>query len=118
MDFKINNAWQELINGNYILIFAGSLARDPDQGVILVESDSPGGSGGYLTPGKNGAVRIVEVKGYRLVLETQTKVIFYFDVPARSFVNSLDEVVSTATPRPIHTTTPTQVLAPSASPYP
>jgi len=118
MDFKITNAWQELVNGYYILIFVGSLANDPDQGVLLLESELPGDSGGYLTPRKNGTVRIVRVKGLRLVLETPTNDIFYFDVPARRFVNSLDEIVPTATPLPAISATPTPTLATPALPYP
>lgn len=118
MDFKITNAWQELVNGNYILIFAGSLAYDPDQGVLLLESELPGDSGEYLTPRKNGTIRIVKVKGLRLVLETLTNDIFYFDVPARRFVNSLDEIAATATPLPAISATPTPTLATPALPYP
>jgi len=118
MDFKITNAWQELVNGNYILIFAGSLANDPNQGVLLLESDIPGDSGGYLTPRKNGTIRIVMVKGLRLVLETPTNDLFYFDVPARRFVNSLDEIAATATPLPAISATPTPTLATPTLPYP
>jgi hypothetical protein len=117
MDFKINNAWQELVGGNYILVFAGSLANRPDQGVLLVESETSGGSGEYLTPRKNGSVRIVKAQGMRLVLETPTHDIFYFDVPARRFVNTLDEIIATTTPLVVASPTP-GTLIPARTPTP
>jgi hypothetical protein len=113
MGYIITNAWQEKVDGSYVLVFAGASAKDPHQGLLLVETDDRSQSGIFYSPEKKGLLRIVKVAGFRLVLETPNKDIFYFDVPGRRFVDSMEEVVPTATPRPKLLATATPV-----SPYP
>jgi hypothetical protein len=102
-EYRILNAWQETINGRYVLVFAGYLTRDPTQGVLYivrqVPPDSKGpDSGIYLTPQKNGGVRITDARGFRLVLQAEDGAQFYFDVPADAFIDSLDATAVPATP--------------------
>jgi hypothetical protein len=97
-DFLIENAWQELIGKNYVLIFAGALTSDPQQGVLLVLTDSPHQTLQIWTPEKRGSVRIVEVKNLQLGLISQSGDLLYFDVPGRKFITELGEIVPTITP--------------------
>jgi hypothetical protein len=115
-DYKITNAWQELINGNYITVFAGSLVSNPQHGIVIVQMETPRKTRIYLTPDQSGATKITSANGFRLVVETADSKTYYFDVPAQRFVNSLDEIVPTITPftnSSIATLTATPV-----SPYP
>ena len=108
MDYRITNAWQDLVNGEYILVFVGTLASDPEQGVVIVMVDPPRHTRQYLTPTRSGAISITDVVGLRLVIRSSsTGEIYYFDVPAQKFVSSLDEVVPTATTIPTRTATMT-----------
>lgn len=116
-DVHINNAWQELVNGYYITVYAGSLAEDPTQGIVIIIREYPDFilSDRLFTSEKAGSLRIITVDGLRLLLQTENKQSFYFDVPAVRFVSSLEEIVSTATIGP--TITPAS-LFPESSPYP
>jgi hypothetical protein len=51
----------------------------------------------------HGGVRVIAEQNNRLILQAIDGEIFYFDVPARRFVNSLSEVVPTATLLPTRT---------------
>jgi len=116
-EFIITSAWQDLVNGKYVLVFAGTLGSDPEQGVVIVMLESPRQTREYLTPTKSGAISITDVKGLRLVIRSlDNSEIYYFDVPAQKFVNSLDEIVPTATAVPTQTV-PVATNTPS-SPYP
>jgi hypothetical protein len=85
-DYKITNAWQELINGNYITVFAGSLVSNPKQGIIIVQMETPRKTRIYLTPDQSGATKITSANRFRLVVETSNSKTYYFDVPAQRFV--------------------------------
>lgn len=98
--FQIENAWQEKVNGTYILVFAGVDAVRSDKGILIITSDTNRHFEYFYTPTDSGPVKIVDVKGMQLVLKTKGKEVFYFDVLGRRFVSSLGEVVSTATPNP------------------
>ncbi|HNT24001.1 MAG TPA: hypothetical protein PKM21_06540 [Anaerolineales bacterium] len=116
-EYKITNAWQDMINGKYVLVFAGTLASDPEQGVVVVLVESPRQYRQYLTPTKSGAISIADAIGFRLVIRSSdNNEIYYFDVPAQKFVNSLNEVVPTATALPTPTV-PLETMIP-ALPYP
>ena len=104
--YRITNAWQDLVNGEYVLVFVGTRASDPEQGVVIVMVDPPHLTGVYETPTRSGAISITDVAGLRLVIQSSsTGEIYYFDVPAQKFVSSLDEVVPTATTIPTRTAT-------------
>jgi hypothetical protein len=96
--YIINNAWQELVDGRYVIVYAGSLTKDPTQGVLLVYVDSDHSISEYLTPNKSGPLRISKVEGFRLVLQTENKSELYFDVPGFAFTNSLVSTVIPKTP--------------------
>lgn len=112
--YEINNAWQELVDGDYILVFAGALATEPAQGILIVFHDVDNSFKFILAPIKGGRLRIVDAKGYRLVIQqANVDTRLYFDVPAMSFATSLNgELVPTTT---------SELFSPeqtSTSPYP
>jgi hypothetical protein len=116
-EYRITNAWQDIVDGNYVLVFAGSLANDPEQGVVIVLLESPRQHRQYLTPTKSGVISIIGVEGLRLILcSSDNNETYYFDVPALRFVSSLDEIVPTATALPTQTTSSIAVTL--SSPYP
>jgi hypothetical protein len=101
-EFLISNAWQEYINGSYLLVYAGSMAKDLTQGILVVCSDSNRVCRIYLSPVKDGSIRIIDIKNSSLILQSEnTKEEFYFDLLALSFTNALGEEV----PAPVLTGT-------------
>jgi hypothetical protein len=116
------NAWDGYQDGFSVVIYAGSLPEDSEQGAIVVVSRQP-----YrlfeekvLTPTKHGGVRVVAEHSNRLILQAVDGEIYYFDLPARRFVDSLTEVVPSATLLP--TSTPfvpgQRTPQPAYNPYP
>jgi hypothetical protein len=116
------NAWDGYLDGYSVVIYAGSQPEESEQGAIVVVSHQP-----YrlfeekvLTPTKHGGVRVVAEQNNRLTLQTVDGEIFYFDVPARQFVDSLNEIVPTATLIPTSTSTSFAEISPVSTynPYP
>jgi hypothetical protein len=105
---KIENHWKGVVNGNRVIVFAGAWINDPSQGFIAVETAPGKGKpvwGYYPSSTKSGALRIVDVKGSRLIIQpADDKNMLFFDVPALTFVNSLEEVVTPSTSTEISTT--------------
>ncbi len=102
--YLVRNHWYEVVNGKTIVVYAGLLTDEPgvssrgSQGIVIV--DNGGQWARFPTPTKAGAVRIVDAKGERLVLLSDSGVTFYFDVPVQRFVSSLTDAAPTATPKP------------------
>jgi hypothetical protein len=99
-DVRIENAWKSGAEAGYIIVYAGWLPKEPEQGIVIVYSDSTHAKTRHLTPQKNGSVRIVDVSGSKLILQSQDGETFYFDFLALQFVSSLDIVLPTATAIP------------------
>jgi hypothetical protein len=112
---KIENHWKGIINGDRVFVLAGAWVSDPSQGFIAVFGLFPGKSNSYFpSPTKSGALRIVDAKGLRLVIQqANDKNLLFFDVPSLSYVSSLDEVVAPRTPIVIPNT-----VQPTVIPYP
>jgi hypothetical protein len=119
---KIENHWKGIVNGDRVIVFAGAWVKDPSQGFIAVRNWSQRSgqpSGGYfISPTKAGGLRIVGAKGSRLVIQqaNDTKLLF-FDVPALTYVNSLDEVVTPRAPTEVIPTAQ-PIITPYPYPYP
>jgi hypothetical protein len=119
--YRMQNAWQNLVNGSWADVVAGAYANDPDQGVIFSSWQIPNAAIGqfYDTPTRAGSVRIIAEQNYRLTLEAADSTLFYWDIPSQSFVVSLTEIVPTFLPPPTHTPTPsTPTLPPAPTGYP
>jgi hypothetical protein len=114
------NGWFGLFNKQPVSIFAGALAGDKDQGAIFMFMQLP--TRGYhelfLTPTKHGAVRVVSEQHNRLTLVSTDGTTYYFDIPARRFVASRNEVVPSARPLPTYTPFPSPSFIGIPTPYP
>ena len=108
MDYLIENAWQDLIDQKYVLIFAGTPTSNQEQGVLLIFTESPHGFQIVSVPEKTGSIRVVDVKGFQLVLQSGAGDTYYFDVQGRMFITKLGEIVPTITPMPESIPTSTQ----------
>jgi hypothetical protein len=129
MGLDAQNAWVGILDGYPVSVFAGALSGVPEQGAIyiFVELPNTGVDEQILTPTQHGGVRVVSEQNNRLTLVSTDGTTYYFDVPARRFVDSLTEVVPSATPpntfppkptlHPIWTPIPTPVLT-TYNPYP
>lgn len=53
-DFVISNAWQKIMDGGYIIVFAGALTKDKNQGVLLITDEAKKASYKILSPEKTG----------------------------------------------------------------
>jgi hypothetical protein len=99
MDYVIKNAWQEYINGGYLLVYAGSIAKDPDQGILIVCADSNHGCRIFITPQKNGSLQILGYNNSRLIIQqSNVKENIFFDILTLSFAETIDGIVITSAP--------------------
>ena len=98
-DFQPENAWKYDTGDGYVLVIAGYSLSHDDQAIVFVDIDRQSGitTRTFTVPDARGFIRIVKAVGTRLVLETKDNKTLYFDVPGLCFVDSLDEVVPTAT---------------------
>ncbi|MDE3090702.1 MAG: hypothetical protein KGJ80_15110 [Chloroflexota bacterium] len=99
MSHVITSMWYEETGGKRVVVYAGALRDQPavspsaSQGVVIVVVQSleggvlPGG-GTYLAPGKTGPLHIVSANDVRLVLQSESSAMLYFDVSGRQFVAS------------------------------
>jgi hypothetical protein len=97
--YNIENGWQDQINGVWVMVFAGSDPKDPQQGRLIIWPDHSK-TETVKTPLKAGAVRITAVSNFQLTLQSKDGSVFYFDIPGRTFINALGDVVVTVTPGP------------------
>jgi hypothetical protein len=99
------NGWSGILDGNEVSVYAGSLLTDAEQGavVFLIKLPFRNYQEEDLTPTKDGGIRIVGEQNNRLILQSNDGVFFYYDLPARQFVGSLIEIVSTAELPPTYT---------------
>jgi hypothetical protein len=109
--------WQGLDNGVWVLILAGCLKSDPEQSIIYYQVIS--GITEIRTEKKSGCLTITEEadNGKKLVLQAKNGDTYYFDIPGRTFVQSLDVVAPTITPRPTDVILPTATQT-ATHPYP
>jgi hypothetical protein len=82
--FQSTNAWFGLLNGQRLIVFAGSSAADPMQGAVVVwEIDQAPRT--YLTPTRAGTVRITAASGDRLTLTASRGTSLVFDAATGQF---------------------------------
>ena len=104
--------WQESTADSVIWVRGGRALESPTHGAVRVMisphySDSPHQNDVVIEgPAQTGELTITGAVGERLILTSEQGQIFYFDVPALRFVDSLEEIVPTATPVPIPTFEP------------
>lgn len=88
-DYLFTNGWVGPMNGNILVIEAGSLLEDKAQGILIVRTDNEKrkfvGEKKYGTPGKHGAVTILGVKEEDLTLQAEDGTVWKFNVPSGNF---------------------------------
>ena len=86
----IENYWQDVVNGEYVQVFAGAAGEDASQGVVYVVVTTADRMNrevvGYPAPDQNGSLRIVGVENNVLTLEEQNGEGTRFDVVEREFL--------------------------------
>lgn len=117
---KVENLWGGEVDGNTVNVFVGALASDSTQGVVYVIYIYPYRTWKmqFLASEKHGPLTVTSEQNKRLELLALDGNISYFDIPALTFVSSLNEVVSTATPPPTYTPIVLPPPTPTFSGYP
>ncbi len=120
-ELKSTNGWVGEIGGLVYSLSAGYYRADESLGLvqlrIITMEDYSRATVNVDCPRKSGALRVEDVKGSRVILRASNGELFYFDLLARQFVESLDVVVPTATPlTPPGTEDPNPT--PTWNPYP
>jgi hypothetical protein len=139
-EYYIGGQWfEDLDAGNRrIFVGVGSLAvpgagKPTDQGVVIVLVAKwingyftflAGAKSEYRTAKADGTLHITGAQDARLILESSNGTTFYFDVPSRQFVDSLNAPAPPTVTEPPDPTSipthapPTQGPLPTAYPYP
>ncbi|MCC6190810.1 MAG: hypothetical protein IT318_17435 [Anaerolineales bacterium] len=113
--YRMQNAWQGLVDGYWANVVAGAHSDDPQQGLVFSSWEFPNAAIGsfFNTPLRAGSVHIIAEQNYRITLEAEDGTLFYWDIPSQSFVDSVTAVAPTITPPPTHTPTATLLPPPT-----
>ncbi len=92
-EFLYYNRWQEKVNGEWIIVYAGVQRADEStttkQGVVYVAKGEGKASNftrqKYFTPTKAGGVRIIAVKDLQVTLIADEGITFVFDLASQTF---------------------------------
>jgi hypothetical protein len=92
--------WEERTSDRVIWVRGGQASELPTQGAIRISiaANSYNSDVVIESPVPAGKLIITGAVGERLILTSEHGQTFYFDVPALRFVDSLEEIVPTATP--------------------
>jgi hypothetical protein len=82
------NSWRKTEPDHYYLIFAGHLTEDTQQGALYILQPDIHTFSLYITPTRNGAVRVIAEHGTTITLQSSDNTLFYFDAAIEQFVNS------------------------------
>lgn len=87
---RIANRSQQVLDGKHFVVYAGSLAQDPEQGILIVQVFSTDDlavldSAQRATPHRAGPLRIVAANGGRLTVKPERGEHVEFDVRSRRF---------------------------------
>ena len=85
--YDIANQWHGNLNGRHVIVYAGSLRRQPSQGVLVVTALSLDGTASaapqtLALPRGSGAARIASASGTTLTVATASGRTLPFRVPA------------------------------------
>jgi hypothetical protein len=107
-DYTIVNRWQQMADGDLIIVYAGSLTDDPTQGVVIVgvlpDYPNKAYTQDFLTPQKAGEVSITTAHDFQLALMSAGGTAFLFDVQSRAFKPTITigiDIKPTEKPNPI-----------------
>ena len=103
---KLNSRWQGEINGQWVTVMAGTQLTDPPHAAVWVFAENTDERGIYPASDASGSLQIVTADQARLTLQDALARLFYFDVAARAYLSSPDEVLPTVAPLPTNTPAP------------
>lgn len=103
---KLNSRWQGEVNGQWVTVMAGTQLADPPQAAVWVFVENTDDRGVYSAPDAEGALQIASADGARLTLQDAAGTAFYFDVAARAYLTSPEEILPTLAPVPTNTPAP------------
>ena len=103
---RMTSRWQGEINGQWVTVFAGTQLIDPPQPAVWVFVENTDDRGIYPAAQANATLQIVSADGARLTLRDTAGTTFYFDVAARAYLSSPDEILPTLAPLPTNTPEP------------
>jgi len=102
LDFMAVNGWRGSVNGNFVTVMAGRQFSNAAQGMlVLFTVKAP--LQAETAPAQGGRLRITAAEGYRLTLTDEQGGVYYYDVAARRWLSSPDEIVPTLPPIPTFT---------------
>lgn len=88
-EIDLRNAWEGAFGGEYLYVLAGASPEDPDQGLIIVDTNDPATgavSRGVFPAEKNiGPLRILAVSGSQVSLSTSAGEVISFDLATRQY---------------------------------
>jgi len=94
--YVVKNRWQSDRGGKHVQIYAGNLAADPSQGLVVVLTTSADLASRtvteHLTPRNAGPVRIVDASASHLTLVSALGSMWTFDIETLKFQDSLPPV--------------------------
>src|SRR3990172_1254214 len=103
---KMNSRWQGQVNGQWVAVLAGIQLVDPPQPAVWVFVENTDDRAIYSAAQADTTLQIVSADGARLTLRDTAGTTFYFDVAARAYLSSPDEILPTLAPLPTNTPEP------------
>ncbi|HEY4694063.1 MAG TPA: hypothetical protein VIH16_11550 [Bellilinea sp.] len=103
---RMTSRWQGEINGQWVTVFAGTQLIDPPQPAVWVFVENTDDRAIYSAAQADTTLQIVSADGARLTLRDTAGTTFYFDVAARAYLSSPDEILPTLAPLPTNTPEP------------
>ncbi|HWR67239.1 MAG TPA: hypothetical protein VN364_14060 [Bellilinea sp.] len=103
---KMNSRWQGEVNGQWTAVLSGVQLTDPPQAALWVFVENTSDTAIFPAVTASGMLQIVAANGVRLTLQDAAGTKFYFDVAAREYLSSPDEVLPTLVPLPTNTPAP------------
>jgi hypothetical protein len=88
---QVTNYWQGVVDGQIVMVFAGSAPDNPRQGLVVVATTSLDPAVGDIrfealpAPGETGSLRVVSETGGLLTLETPGGAQLAFRITTKSF---------------------------------
>jgi len=98
--------WQGEVNSQWVTVLAGIQLVDPPHPAVWVFVENTDDRGIYPAAQANTTLQIVTADGARLTLQDAAGTTFYFDVAARAYLSSPDEILPTLAPLPTNTPEP------------
>jgi hypothetical protein len=130
--YYLENLWFEDLDAGNRRLFVGvgsmglpGASVPTDQGVVVVAEAKwingsvvflAGAHGEYQTASAAGSLHIVDAVGARLVLQSSNGTTFYFDVPSRRYVDSLDAAPPPTATEPVDPTSIPTYAPPTPGP--